>query len=359
MNAVLAPVEQTVSMDDIDKVRDIYVFDNGHEDDVDQAFCFTGTSRRIPVAGQPIQPWVESLLRHIRETHPRDTDFLVSYRDTYYFRGHRIPSRTGPLIALRRIPEETPHLRDLVLPQMWAEFLMSPKLLTGGLILMVAVTGQGKSTTVSAIIRSRLEQYAGFALTIEDPIEAPLHGAHGDGVCVQTQIDNNEDPTRAYERALRGAMRSFPTITGGGTMLLVGEVRDSVTAAEVIRNAANGHLVITTIHANNIPTAIGRLRAYAAQALGDEAATDLIASTLRIAVHQTLTLRQDELGWKSGRVGGNMVWSEDNTSTLAQAVLSRKAQSLNGVIAEQDTLMRRTPKPMMSEFLSRFGSGRT
>jgi Tfp pilus assembly pilus retraction ATPase PilT len=340
-----------LEMADLHRIRDIYIFDTGSASDIETAFCFVGQAAAVPIAGQGVESFVDGLLQHVRAHHPADVDFQVAYRDDYLFRGHRINSKTGPLLALRRIPSRTPDLRELRLPPFWADLLLHPELLKGGLVLMAAVTGQGKSTTTASIIGSRLKLFGGFGLTIEDPAELPLHGDHGEGVCIQTEVSSTDAPEVAYAEALRAAMRSYPTLTGGGTILLVGEVRDPVTAAELVRAAVNGHLVVTTIHASDLNTAISRLSALAAQKLGDVPARDLLASALKVAVHQTLSISNEGDGWSRGVVGGELIWSGHNASPLASAIRTGQFISINQVVADQTAFMRRTPKPSMVELM--------
>jgi twitching motility protein PilT len=125
----------------------------------------------------------------------------------------------------------------------------------------------------------------------------------------------------------------------------------------VIRAAVNGHLVITTIHANDIPTAISRIRALAAQQLGQDPASDLLSSALKIAIHQTLTLDTHGTGWQRGRIGGEVIWSGDNTSPVAQAIREGKASSLNQSVAAQAAFCRKLPRPSVEEFIKRFETG--
>jgi len=107
---------------------------------------------------------------------------------------------------------------------------------------------------------------------------------------------------------------------------------------------------------HRIQSKTGTLIALAAQKLGEGPASDLLSSALRIAVHQTLSLRTGAQGWERGRVGGELLYSGDNASAAANAIRSLKASSLNQVIADQLATMRRTPPPTVNEFMQRFSA---
>jgi len=336
--------------DDIELIRDIYLPDR--EDGAEDGFCYLGKAARVRLAGTQIAPWFGLLLQKIRTAHPDAIDFHVTAPTGETFRAHRIHARRGAMIALRRLPSKSPALTDLVLPPCWRDLLLAPNLQAGGLILMAAETGQGKSTTVAGLIRSRLELYGGFAMTIEDPIELPLDGAWGDGECLQTEIAADKPPEVGYAEALRGAFRSYPALSSGGSILLIGEARDSDIAAEAIRAAVGGHLVITTVHSTDITTALSRLAAMAARRMGDETARDMLASALRLVVHQTLTLRENgATGWQRGVIGGELIWSGANFSATANSIRSGNFTSLNQTISQQQAVMGRTNRPTLPQLL--------
>lgn len=224
------------------------------------------------------------------------------------------------------------------MPPFWSDILMQESLTRGGLVLLAAVTGQGKSTTLAATVKSRLQRYAGFALTIEDPIELPLHGVHGDGTCVQTEIEQGIDTTEAYARAMRRAMRSFPAIPN--TMMVLGEVRDAVTATDALRAAINGHLVLTTVHADSIEAGLKRLEVYASQSLGSRAALDLIASATRVVIHQELRLSLKGSGWTRGRINGEVMLSPVESNTLPAIMREGRWANLATERERQANLMR-------------------
>src|SRR5262245_1782876 len=113
-----------------------------------------------------------------------------------------------------------------------------------GLILVTGPTGSGKTTTLYAALR-RLKERGVNIVTVEDPIEYRLPGI------VQVQV--NERAGLTFAAALRSIMRQDPDV------LLIGEIRDRETAEIAIQASLTGHLVLSTLHTNDAPSAITRL----------------------------------------------------------------------------------------------------
>ena len=113
-----------------------------------------------------------------------------------------------------------------------------------GMILVTGPTGSGKSTTLYSLLSERNSPSINIS-TVEDPIEYSLKGIS------QTQV--NREKGYDFARALRAFMRQDPDV------LLVGETRDLETAKTAVEAALTGHLVLTTLHANDAPSAIARL----------------------------------------------------------------------------------------------------
>lgn len=183
--------------------------------------------------------------------------------------------------ALRRMPEKCPNIDDLGLP-LWikALLLQSSMKEQGGLIVIFGQTGAGKTSTLSATIAGRLQLHGGYALTLEDPPEHPIEGAHGSkGYCEQLDVDE----MGGFDKAVHTALRCFPA--KDSSMLGYGEIRENLTAAELVRIAVDGHLVLATMHAKSIPEGLQRLAAMA-NAAGEPNANDLLSTGLQLAIHQ-------------------------------------------------------------------------
>lgn len=337
---------------DLEAIRDWYVFERPGEPiatEVDSAFCFRGGDpERLAVADSAVAPWLERLLAHIRCEHPSErgeVEFRVEANGVL-FRANRGPTVRGTLLNLRRLPPKAPQLADLTMPPYWRELLLWERLQSGGMVILAAAMGQGKSTTLAAAVRSRLLQYAGFCLAIEDPPEIPLDGGHGRGECVQVPVAALGG---SYHTAIKRSLRQFPSLSKGGGMLLVGEVRDGESASELVRAAVNGTLVFTTIHASDPKTAVARLSALAAQTIGREAANDLVASAIRLVFHQRLTMLPHESGWRRGRLGGEVLINPHDASPAANNIRDGQFAQLNHTLAAQSRILGRPHRPPFIE----------
>jgi len=112
-----------------------------------------------------------------------------------------------------------------------------------GMVLVTGPTGSGKTTTLYAAL-SEIKTEEDKIITIEDPVEYQLKGI--------TQIPVNEKKGLTFARGLRSILRHDPD------KIMVGEVRDAETAQIAVQSALTGHLVFTTVHANNVFDVIGR-----------------------------------------------------------------------------------------------------
>jgi len=112
-----------------------------------------------------------------------------------------------------------------------------------GMVLVTGPTGSGKTTTLYAAL-SEIKTVEDKIVTIEDPVEYQLKGI--------TQIPINEKKGLTFARGLRSILRHDPD------KIMVGEIRDPETAQIAIQSALTGHLVFTTVHANNVVDVLGR-----------------------------------------------------------------------------------------------------
>ena len=162
------------------------------------------------------------------------------------FRVNTLPSRFGEKVCLR--------LLDSSATQLGLDKLISnPDTLSTvrdlgakpfGMILVTGPTGSGKSTTLYSLLAERNDPGINIS-TVEDPIEYTLPGI--------TQCQVNREKGFDFATALRAFMRQDPDV------LLVGETRDLETAKTAIEAALTGHLVLSTLHANDAPSTIARL----------------------------------------------------------------------------------------------------
>lgn len=138
-----------------------------------------------------------------------------------------------------------------------------------GMILNTGPTGSGKTTTLYAILQ-QLNTETKKIITIENPIEYRVAGIE------QIQVD--EENKTGFMDTLRGALRQNPDI------MMVGEVRDAETANIALQAAMTGHLVLTTLHTNNAPSALARLSEMGV-------APYLLAGTINLIIGQRLVRR--------------------------------------------------------------------
>ncbi len=135
-----------------------------------------------------------------------------------------------------------------------------------GAVLATGPTGSGKSTTLYAAL-NRLNEPERNIITIEDPVEYEVEGI--------TQVQVNERQGLSFATGLRSMMRADPDI------IMVGEIRDAETATIAIEAALTGHLVLSTLHTNDAPTAITRLIEMGIEPF-------LVASSIECVVAQRL-----------------------------------------------------------------------
>jgi len=182
---------------------------------------------------------------------PQDGRFRVRYKGRFVdFRVSIMPSVHGEDAVLRVLDKETlsEKFRNLSLDVVgfdtadvtkFRRYIHEPY----GMVLVTGPTGSGKTTTLYAAI-NEIKNDEDKIVTIEDPVEYQVAGI--------TQIPVNEKKGLTFARGLRSILRHDPD------KIMVGEIRDQETAQIAINSALTGHLVFTTVHANNVTDVIGR-----------------------------------------------------------------------------------------------------
>ncbi|HEY6464565.1 MAG TPA: GspE/PulE family protein [Candidatus Acidoferrales bacterium] len=182
---------------------------------------------------------------------PQDGRFRVRYKGRFIdFRVSIMPSVYGEDAVLRVLDKETlsEKFRNLTLDVVgfdaddlvrFRRYIREPY----GMVLVTGPTGSGKTTTLYAAI-NEIKNDEDKIITIEDPVEYQVRGI--------TQIPVNEKKGLTFARGLRSILRHDPD------KIMVGEIRDQETAQIAINSALTGHLVFTTVHANNVTDVIGR-----------------------------------------------------------------------------------------------------
>src|SRR5579863_5260583 len=176
---------------------------------------------------------------------PQDGRFRVRYKGRFVdFRVSVMPSVHGEDAVLRVLDKETlsEKFRNLTLDVVgfdhdevtrFRRYIHEPY----GMVLVTGPTGSGKTTTLYAAI-NEIKNDEDKIITIEDPVEYQVRGI--------TQIPVNEKKGLTFARGLRSILRHDPD------KIMVGEIRDQETAQIAINSALTGHLVFTTVHANNV-----------------------------------------------------------------------------------------------------------
>jgi len=205
------------------------------------------TQRRLPQDGR-VSLKLES----------RDIDLRVSI----------IPLATGEKVVLRILEKGSLQLdlERLGFSSSTLEIYKKASLKPFGMILLTGPTGSGKSTTLYAIL-NRLNNTEKNLITIEDPVEYQIKGI--------TQIQSKPEIGLGFANILRAALRQNPDV------VMVGEIRDFETVDIAIKAALTGHLILSTLHTNDAPSAIIRLGNMGVEPF-------LIASTLTLIAAQRL-----------------------------------------------------------------------
>ncbi len=182
---------------------------------------------------------------------PQDGRFRVKYKGRPIdFRVSIMPSINGEDAVLRVLDKESmsEKFHTLTLEvvgfseedlRKFRRYIKEPY----GMVLVTGPTGSGKTTTLYAAV-NEIKTDEDKIITIEDPVEYQIRGI--------TQIPVNEKKGLTFARGLRSILRHDPD------KIMVGEIRDTETAQIAIQSALTGHLVFTTVHANNVVDVIGR-----------------------------------------------------------------------------------------------------
>ena len=162
------------------------------------------------------------------------------------FRVSTLPGRWGEKVVLRALESDNSvlNLTKLITEKDELNLIKNMSKSPYGIVIVVGPTGSGKSTTLYSMLSDLNEPGVNIS-TVEDPVEYTLDGIHQVQVIREKGLD--------FSRALRSLMRQDPDI------ILVGETRDKETAQAAMEAALTGHMVFTTLHANDTATAITRL----------------------------------------------------------------------------------------------------
>lgn len=239
----------------------------------------------------------------------KEMDFAFQTEDGTRFRGNAFFQRNSVSIALRLIQKQIRTVADLNLPEVVESFARREQ----GFFLVVGPVGQGKTTTLAALIELINTERSEHIVTIEDPIEYIFEPK-------RSLIDQREVrlDTKDFATALTSAFRQDIDV------LFVGEMRGPDTMAAAVTAAETGHLVLSTLHTNNAAQTIDRIIDTFPAEQQDQIRLQLAASLAGIFSQRLIP-----------RVSGGLIPAYElliNNKAVANLIRERRTHELNTVI---------------------------
>ena len=252
----------------------------------------------------------EQLKRFLAE---QEVDFAFE-GEGVRFRGNAFYQRGAISIALRLIPKKIRTLQELNLPEILLSFARKSQ----GFFLVVGPVGQGKTTTLAAMIESINTERMEHIVTIEDPIEYIFEEK-------QSLIDQREVriDTKDFPTALTSAFRQDIDV------LLVGEMRGPETTSAAVTAAETGHLVFSTLHTNDASQTLDRIIDIFPSTQQDQVRLQLAASLAGIFSQRLVP-----------RISGGLVPAYElliNTKAVANLIREKRTHEINTVIETGST----------------------
>jgi len=233
------------------------------------------------VSAAEIQAMLVELLtdRHKKELQEkRQTDFGVISPGNIRLRGNAFFQDNGISVSFRVIPAQLRDFSTLGFPDFVQKKLLE---MQNGFVLVVGPTGQGKSTTLAAVLQERLKHRPAHVLTVEDPIEYKLVAENS---VIQQREVGRDVPN--FQAGIRAGLREDPDV------LMVGEMRDHETISAALTMAETGHVVFSTLHTNNGAQTVSRIIDVFPGEQQDQIRSQL-ASTLSMVISQRLVPTAD------------------------------------------------------------------
>lgn len=274
--------------------------------------------RNLPVP-EDYEPEID-LLRSTLERQEHD-DFALDLEDMR-MRGSRCDVfGEQKWVAMRRLPLDPPKLDDLGFrPEVVQQFRSWGQ--RSGLIVIGGATRAGKTTTAVAILTDFLRTHGGVAISVEDPVEYYLQGAHGiGGYCFQREVHTDSGWGEAVKKALRWAP----------TYIFLGELRTPAAAKGLLRAATSGHLAICTVHGGSIEETLSAILQIAQTELGETAAA-ILADGLCGVVHQSIV---------QGKPNVHLLATEPVQSDPVKGAIRAGKLQILGTQIEQQSVLRK------------------
>ena len=250
----------------------------------------------------------------------KESNFAIGPPGIGRFRVSAFMQQSAAGCVIRMINAEIPSFEDLDLPPILKELSLSKR----GLVVVVGGTGSGKSTTLAAMIGYRNEKTRGHIVTVEDPVEF-IHQHKG---CVITHRDVGVD-TESWQIALKNVLRQAPDV------IYIGEIRDRETMEYAVQFAETGHLVFSTLHANNANQALDRIINFFPDERREQLLMDL-SLNIRAFVSQRLVPRESG----SGRIAAMEIML--NSPLIQDLIFKGEVVKIRDVMARSNRLGMKT-----------------
>ena len=239
----------------------------------------------------------------------QEVDFAYESEDGTRFRGNAFFQRGSVSIALRLIPKNIRTIQELNLPDILTSFARKAQ----GFFLVVGPVGQGKTTTLAALVELINTERMEHIVTIEDPIEYVYQPK-------QSLVDQREVriDTKDFATALQSAFRQDVDV------ILVGEMRGPETMAAAVTAAETGHLVFSTLHTNNAAQTIDRIIDTFPASQQDQIRIQLAASLAGIFSQRLIP-----------RISGGLIPTYEllvNNKAVANLIREKRSHEINTVI---------------------------
>ncbi len=267
--------------------------------------------KKIPISLMDMKGFINEFLSDSNKVlleRDRDVDFSYSLSNAR-FRGNAYYRQATLSIALRLIPKQIKTLAELNLPPILESFTRKQQ----GFFLCVGPIGQGKSTTLAALIEIINQTRNEHIITIEDPIEYIYESK-------KSMIDQREVriDTPDFKNALIAMFRQDIDVA------LVGEMRDPETISTAVTAAETGHLVFSTLHTNNAAQTINRIIDSFPSSQQDQIRVQIAGSMTGIFSQRLIP-----------RISGGLVPAYElliNNAAVANLIREKRIHELNSVI---------------------------
>lgn len=264
----------------------------------------------------PTEEWMNKVVEQVAPAHlkkrldqEREIDFSYFVPSIGRFRTNLFQQRGQWCLAMRYVKTIVPSFQELGLLEQIRRIAESPR----GIVLVAGSTGCGKSTTLAAMIEHINTNSKKHIITLEDPIEYVFE----DNQCVVEQREVGLD-TLSFHHALKHVLRQDPDI------IMIGEMRDSISFTAAMSAADTGHLVLSTLHTTNAAQSVNRILDFF-KADEREQIRRQLAGTLQAVICQRMV----------GTVAGGMTPALEimiNTPTVKKLIEENRLDKLPAAI---------------------------